>query len=269
LLLLIRLVDIYCVQRSEATINSLNKMSTSESIRRGVEANGADQAAMEGETSDNDASANDLRSGASQTETSTDPTAAATITVPLSSSATAAAVATGRVENQVFVIPNCPPTCVPANAAGCPQIVVLPYLPANAQFRQQGGNGPRVIEAWTDLKNIRTFPGTYQLPPHYFEPPPQYNSWQHEGNNNINPSTAIDAAHIINTSSSNCDCFAGQEHVEQLRMVNRAVTYNPACTSIHQQRPVVAPPTPTVANSSFVCGSDGNRQGWQMDKKVK
>ena len=46
-------------------------------------------------------------------------------------------------ERGVFVIPNCPPTCVPDNPGSCPQILVLPFLPTAAQARNSRGTGAR------------------------------------------------------------------------------------------------------------------------------
>ena len=41
-------------------------------------------------------------------------------------------------ERAVFVIPNCPPTCVPENPGSCPQILVLPFLPTASTRNSQG-----------------------------------------------------------------------------------------------------------------------------------
>ena len=41
-------------------------------------------------------------------------------------------------ERAVFVIPNCPPTCVPENPGSCPQILVLPFLPTASTRSNQG-----------------------------------------------------------------------------------------------------------------------------------
>ena len=41
-------------------------------------------------------------------------------------------------ERAVFVIPNCPPTCVPDNPGSCPQILVLPFLPSATTSNSQG-----------------------------------------------------------------------------------------------------------------------------------
>ena len=45
---------------------------------------------------------------------------------------------TSADESAVFVIPNCPPTCVPANPGSCPQILVLPFLPTASTRNSQG-----------------------------------------------------------------------------------------------------------------------------------
>ena len=79
-------------------------------------------------------------------------------------------------ERAVFVIPNCPPTCAPDNPGSCPQVLVLPFLPT-ASTRNNQGMADEGINSASKNNNSSALILHAVIHPSFYEPPPEYNSW--------------------------------------------------------------------------------------------